>query len=633
MSGDDDDADNIVSLEEARRDERRRRRAANREAVGEAVASGRFEMRPEGLVQHIQDKRPWVISGPFEVLAETRDDEAQAWGLMLKFADRDGAEQRVPVPRDLFAGDGGELRALLARRGLYVNPAHGVRGALSEYLATVAVKQRARLVGRTGWHVVDGERVFVLPDRLFGTPSVDVIYAPAAADLHLFNAGGTLDDWREQVARPCEGNSRLVLALCTAFAAPLLDLLGEEGGGVHFRGPSRVGKTTALRVAASVWGGSGASGAGAYIRQWRATANGVEGVAAAHSDALLALDELGQADPRELGAVAYMLANGSGKSRSDRSGGLRLPRTFRCLFLSTGEVALADKIAEANGVLRAGQEVRFLDITADAGRGLGIFDHVAEFASADALVDHLRRGTAVHYGTAAPAFLWHVLEKLRKNPDYPADLRRWADTLVGQWIDAVPGAGGQVRSVARRFALLAIAGELASEAEVTGWAATEAEGAAEGCFRAWVADRGTTGAREDLQAEVQLRDFIQRHYARFDRWNEPKPGDAGTPSGSAGEPQSEYIRTRDRVGWRRWRTSADGTVCWEYYMLRAGLDEALAGLDHKAAVAHLVARGVIKPDAASKKKSNSRSVRVPGEGQVRVYVISGAAFHDLGTED
>ena len=41
-----------------------------------------------------------------------------------------------------------------------------------------------------------------------------------------------------------------------------------------------------------------------------------------------------------------MLGNGLGKSRASRDASLRKPASWRLLFLSTGEISLADKMAE-----------------------------------------------------------------------------------------------------------------------------------------------------------------------------------------------------------------------------------------------------------------------------------------------
>jgi uncharacterized protein (DUF927 family) len=51
-----------------------------------------------------------------------------------------------------------------------------------------------------------------------------------------------------------------VLAISAAFAGPLLNLIDAESGGFHLRGASSIGKTTALVLAGSVWGGGGVKG-------------------------------------------------------------------------------------------------------------------------------------------------------------------------------------------------------------------------------------------------------------------------------------------------------------------------------------------------------------------------------------
>ena len=87
-----------------------------------------------------------------------------------------------------------------------------------------------------------------------------------------------------------------------------------ESGGFHLVGNSSTGKTTLIEAACSVWGGP------AFKRSWRATANGIEGAAALFNDCLLALDEISECDPREVGAIVYALGNGVGKQRASRTG-------------------------------------------------------------------------------------------------------------------------------------------------------------------------------------------------------------------------------------------------------------------------------------------------------------------------
>ena len=115
---------------------------------------------------------------------------------------------------------------------------------------------------------------------------------------------GTLAEWQAEVGTKCAHNSRLIFALGTGLAAPLQPLVGVESGGFHVIGTTSVGKTTMLRVGSSVVGIKD-------IPHWRTTTNGLESIACAHNHMLLPLDEIGQAEPREVGAIAYMLATAS----------------------------------------------------------------------------------------------------------------------------------------------------------------------------------------------------------------------------------------------------------------------------------------------------------------------------------
>ena len=105
-----------------------------------------------------------------------------------------------------------------------------------------------------------------------------------------FRMSGTLEAWQSTIGEWAGGNSRLILALCASMAAPLLEVAGQESGGFNWTGQSSTGKTTALVAAGSIWGSGSSSGG--YVQNWRATANGLEGLAALHSDTALCLDEI-----------------------------------------------------------------------------------------------------------------------------------------------------------------------------------------------------------------------------------------------------------------------------------------------------------------------------------------------------
>jgi putative DNA primase/helicase len=113
---------------------------------------------------------------------------------------------------------------------------------------------------------------------------------------------------------------------CWIFAA--------DGFGIHLFGKSSSGKTTAAAIAASIWGPPDR-----FVRSWRTTVNGLEGVAAAQNEVLLVQDELKQAAPEEVAQALYMISQGRGKQRAGRSGQARSLKTWNVPYISTGEIA------------------------------------------------------------------------------------------------------------------------------------------------------------------------------------------------------------------------------------------------------------------------------------------------------
>jgi putative DNA primase/helicase len=455
-----------------------------------------------------------------------------------------------------------------------------------------------------------------MPDDCFGGDQRDTLLLQSAtAHEHSFRQNGTLESWQQNVARYASGNSRLVLAISAAFAGPLVGPCSAEGGGLHFKGASSTGKSTALHVAGSVWGGGDTSG---YVRSWRATANGLEGVSLGHSDTLLCLDELSQLAAKDAGEAAYMLANGSGKSRSSRDGSARKAAKWRVLFLSSGEIGLADKVAEdgRGRRLAAGQQVRIVDIPADAGAGMGMFENLHGFDSAEALARHLRAATQHHYGVAARHYLGVIvplIDQLRKQ--IAPIMRAFSEQYVPT------GADGQVDRVAQRFALVAVGGELAQQHGILPWSAGEAIAAAGKCFQGWLHARGGHDAAEVRDGIEQVQSFLLANgMARFiPAWEDAK--NLEIRAASSLPALSSSISARDVAGYRQ--KVGDG---WDFYVTTtAWKEEVCRGMDPRRLAATLAQRGYMDaPDAARRAKH----VRVPGHGQLRLHHILSGFLED-----
>lgn len=448
------------------------------------------------------------------------------------------------------------------------------------------VEARARCVDKLGWH----DDVFVTASQVIGQSKEKIVFQNAHAIESAIASSGSVEDWQNAIGRLASGNSRLMFAISTAFAPTLARLVGEDSGGFHFRGTSSSGKSTALKVAASVWGKPEA-----YCRLWRATTNGLEGLAALHNDGLLILDELSQVDPKEAGEVAYLLANGQGKTRASRVGTAKQSARWSLFFLSAGEESLSALMAKAGQRANAGQEIRLADIEADAGAGMGLFETIHDLASPSAMALSLQASASQYYGTVGMAWLEQVVM-------HRQSIISAVSGLSKQFIDRVVGseATGQTIRVAKRFALVAIAGELATQFGLTGWQKGESIKVAQTCFRAWQENFGADGNREDRALMLQVRAFFESHGAsRFDKLRDPN-----------GE------KIKNRAGF--YVTDDNGD---RIYMVLAEVfrNELCKGFDHRTAIKALLKTGWLTPAPDGK---SSHKPRVRGLGIPRLYVFT-----------
>jgi putative DNA primase/helicase len=535
-----------------------------------------------GLTAGKKDSPPepfdaWICS-PMHIDAVTFDGQSNNFGRLLRFKPTVGKWREWAMPMELLAGDGAQLRGELLAMGVELDP-YKARQQLPHYLQSEHPKRRIHCALQVGWC---GDS-FVLPDAVIGPRAAGVIFQSGERGHEEHTQAGTLAGWREGIAARAVGNPLLMLAVSASFAGPLLARCNSEGGGFHVVGDSSTGKTTLIEAACATWGGPG------FKRSWRATANGMEGAAAMFNDCLLALDEISECDPKEVGAIVYALGNGRGKQRASRSGNARCVTKWRCFVISSGERTIATTMQEGGHRAKAGQSMRLLDIP--AAQAYGAWDALHGAISPAAFSDAIKRAAAQQHGQAGRAFL----EKLAfDTADYCAEL----DKIKALPLFTSDGTEGQDKRVAARFALIGLAGELATQYGVTGWPVGDAVKAAAHAFKLWQSGRGK-GNDERRQIADKVRSFIERHGdARFS--NADYTGDT--------QP------VRDRAGW--WRSNGDGR---EYLFTADGMREALKGFDFKRALDVLQELGALPAPGADGKRA--RFYRVGGVG-AKLYPIN-----------
>jgi putative DNA primase/helicase len=562
------------------------------------------------------DEPVWVCQ-QFHVIGECENGAGGDWGVVMAW--RDAADHRHTwiIPRDLLHGEPHVVAGRLETQGLRCNFTKAGQGFLRRCLASLRPEHRLTAVERGGWHGMS----YILPSgEMFGDSAIILRPELQRADLSCATAG-SLQDWQDHVARYAVGNARLALFIATAFSGALLEIIAEPSGGMHLYGRSQSGKSTADYVAGSVNGKGARDGA---VHQWRATGNGLEGIAARCSDGCLVLDEISQADAREAGDTIYMLADGQGKQRAARDGSARARANWRIMFLSTGEVTLSQRMSDANRRTMTGMEVRLVNIPADAGAGMGVFENLHNVAEPGLLADQLRDASARFYGSAGRAFLSRLVATRAADPDgFYGVVKALRMAFIRDHLPA--GADGQVRSVCGRFGVIAAAGELATSWGILPWPEGEAIKAAVTCFKAWLAARGGIGAGEEQGAIRQVTAFFEAHVSRFTEIRAgityPETAWQRGLGVKRKEPADEIIelRTINRCGWRRHDQATDH---WTYYVLpEMWKSEVCKGIDSDMAARALAAKGLLERGEGRNLK---KKVYIPEHGQPRLYVVSGA---------
>jgi len=295
-----------------------------------------------------------------------------------------------------------------------------------------------RFATECGWQPIDGGRCFMLDKPVSSDAALNIV-ADDSGDrgdmIAALRPRGTFDAHLEALRSAFDEDPLAALAIVAALAAPLLQPLGAPNFAVNFFGDSSKGKTSIVKIAASVYGDPSSE---AWVGSWNATPVAMELRAATLTHLPLAFDEVGAGDVRVIDRSIYMLINGSGKSRGTRALEVRKAAKWCTIVLSTGEHELVDERANT------GAQVRVLQF------------RVAGFGSLDALgVDALREACSHNFGHVGRRWI----EALVAVDDWREHVALFEEAKR-QFRERASGALSQRQAVF--FALLAVAEHIAS---------------------------------------------------------------------------------------------------------------------------------------------------------------------------
>ena len=560
-------------------------------------ADGRFELYHDGLffVKYNDDdpanitfKFKAFVCSPIEVIAKTRDTNSGTWGRLLQWRDDDNIKHQWSMPLSLLQGDAREYRKELASQGLNITTNPKQRSYLDTYIQNYPIHKRALCVDRLGWH----EAQYILPDGAIGGDGKQlIVYQSAHAINSTIAQQGTLEQWRDELCKKLAEQSRFVFSIACAFAGQLLALLDDDGGGFHLLGSSSMGKSLSLKLAASVWGKPDS-----YTKTWRSTDNALEGTASEHNDSFLPLDEISECDPKVVGKAVYMLANGQGKGRSTTTGHNRTAKTWRIIFLSNGEESLQNFMAQAGQKTNAGIEVRVAHIDADAGKGLKTFDSLVLAETGAGQADKIKELSQAYYGVAGIAWLEHITSDKAATT---ATARQLVNDFMSNYSDLAP----QAYRVAKRFAIVAAAGEMATLAGITGWQSGQATTAVMTCLDNWLDNYGRDGEHEQRQIIEHIKAFIEQHgSSRF------QPCYRNT--------RLDFEeRTPNRVGYRNMETG-------DYYFSKETFDKVCAPFSKKKVLQVLEEADLLLLNQGDRKIYKAPDTLFSGKQRPSVYAVT-----------
>lgn len=535
-------------------------------------ASGDEEDDSEASDRPIIDE--WIAT-PVTVVARTTNSDDGSEGRLLRLITQGGPKEWI-LSMEVFGGSGEDARRALFGMGVII--ALKKRGTFMEYLLDQHPAEVFSTTSRPGWHE---SGAFVLPGRTIGSDKVR--YQASNKAQVLFSRRGELAKWQSEVAVKCEGNPVLTLAIGCSLAGPLLSLVGVLGGGVHLVGDSSSGKSLAQLIGSSVWGDPGV-----FAASWDMTKGGLEIEASSRNDTMLPLDEIKRADPKRVQEMAYSLANGQGKGTMTRDREARGKLSWRLLALSSGERSLSEHAAISGNAAHAGAELRMVDVNAGT-RTHRAFDELHGLEGAD-FHRLLTVAVGAHHGHLGPAFV----EKLMASDDRPGLLDDFK-AIRAQFVEDNAQAG----RVADRFAVIALAGEMAIAFGLLPWAPGSALADCQLLYGEWLSRVGG-GNAEDRQIMAGVLDFIDKH---------------GSSRFSDVDEQTPDAKVFNRAGY--WELIGTKRL---YLFNKSALIEAAHGYGLSRVIKALESAGALAKRDTDRKR-HTKKYRLPGGGSAGLYVI------------
>lgn len=245
-----------------------------------------------------------------------------------------------------------------------------------------------------------------------------------------FKTKGNLEDYAEKVFKPIKNSPMVMTFVYASLGSILLHDFNVDPFVVDMASKTSTGKTTALRVAASIWGTE------RLINEWNTTPIDLERKASILNSFPSMYDDTRKAKPYLLSDVVYQFSGGKSKGRGNVQS-VDVVKTWNNILLSTGETSIVEYGNEKAGV---------------SARVITLQDKPF---NDDVNIRALYAGIESNYGHLGLAF---IEQYSKQKASYKDSFKAYE----GIYIDKA-GENEVMQRVARYFAVLMVAGEILND--------------------------------------------------------------------------------------------------------------------------------------------------------------------------
>lgn len=389
--------------------------------------------------------------------------------LALEFMTTMNERKEIAFPTNLL-NDKKKLRALLSDAGyqlrLLDDDVEEIQMLSKEILFV------GNLFQTNGFHSVQDKIYFVLGKKVFPNSQT----ALSICDYSDWIEAKGRSEKQKDLLEKLSGSPPAIMAVGTAFLAPLIKLLSAESFGLLFFGRSSSGKSKLLYLATSIYGYR------QKLSTWFATDNALQEEAERNNDLITLLDEgrTCESDPKRvakrIGRLAYALTSGVSKQRSKTYIDLnQQKKQWNSLLLCTNEHSLRELSSISGTKQDAGEILRIIDVPVDYGdtpKGgrKGIFRTLPEGQqSGTSLVQELEKSVFENHGQLGRKYVRFLTQEINDGKEglLKQKLESYANGFLSDM--HIKGQGGYAERLGRRFGLIYAALKFAAEQEFVPW--------------------------------------------------------------------------------------------------------------------------------------------------------------------